>query len=224
MNCGADSARRTIRVWLSSATTRRNWERRQIGGISKTRAVCTSDILLTCLAGGYLTLRPSCPIGHWRSGHLRQHRQVVGWSTTANLRSTDGSHLSCRLRNPEATPGHAADRASGGTGHRAFRAFRAVRTDARQGRASCAAAWTGSSSCSAAATVSGSSAHDQHPRPAGHLSRGQGSHRAADLIAGYGLTSAPGPAGVSVCCCLRPPLGLPGPRHGAGSVSLVFPW
>jgi len=50
----------------------------------------------------------------------------------------------------------------------------------------------------------GSSAHDQHPRPAGHLSRGRGSHRATNLMAGYGLTSAPGPTGVSVCCCLRP--------------------
>jgi hypothetical protein len=40
---------------------------------------------------------------------------------------------------------------------------------------------------------------------------------AAELIAGYGLTSAPGPAGVSVCCSLRPSLGLSRPRHGAGS-------
>jgi predicted dehydrogenase len=68
--------------------------------------------------------------------------------------------------------------------------------------------------------VSGSSAHDQHPRPAGHLSQGQGSHRGTNLIAGYGLTSAPGPAGVSVCCCLRPSLGLSSPRHRARSV----PW
>jgi hypothetical protein len=34
--------------------------------------------------------------------------------------------------------------------------------------------------------VSGSSAHDQHPGTAGHLSRGQGSHRAANLIAATG--------------------------------------
>ncbi len=85
-------------------------------------------------------------------------------------------------------------------------------------------AWTASPSCSAAATVSGSSAHDQHPGPAGHLSQGQGSHRAANLIAGYGLTSAAGPAGVSACCCLRPSLGLSSPRRGAGSVPWYFPW
>jgi hypothetical protein len=40
--------------------------------------------------------------------------------------------------------------------------------------------------------------HDQHPGPAGHLSQGQGSHRATNLIVDYGLTSTPGPARVSV--------------------------
>ena len=53
----------------------------------------------------------------------------------------------------------------------------------------------------------------------GTCPRVRGSHRATDLIAGYGFTSAPGPAGVSVCCRLRPSLGLSSP-HGAGSV----PW
>src|SRR5439155_26198432 len=41
-----------------------------------------------------------------------------------------------------------------------------------------------------------------------------------NLIVGYGLTSAPGPAGVSVCGSVRPSLGLSRPRRGAGSV----PW
>jgi hypothetical protein len=52
-----------------------------------------------------------------------------------------------------------------------------------------------------------------------HLSQGRGSRRATILIACYGL-AAPGPTGVSVCCCMRPSLGLSSPRHGAGSV----PW
>ena len=63
---------------------------------------------------------------------------------------------------------------------------------------------------------------DQHPGPAGDLSQGQGSHGATNLIVGCGLTSAPGPAGVSVCCCVRRSLGLSSPRHGAGSVPWYF--
>jgi len=81
------------------------------------------------------------------------------------------------------------------------RSWRSGRTPGT-GRPSCATTWTASPSCSAAAAVSGSSAHDQHPRP-GTYPRA-GSHRTTNIIVSYGLTSAPGPARVFICGYLRP--------------------
>jgi hypothetical protein len=49
---------------------------------------------------------------------------------------------------------------------------------------------------------------------------GSGSHRATNLIAGYGLTSAPGPGGVSVLLACAAVVRVVGSAPRAGSV----PW